>query len=232
MPLGTMYPATGGTFERRVRIEGRTSISVSELSTDRNQVWRTKVVVVDPATTSLVEFDLAADEARTIRVAADSGFVPKETTLKLRRVLPEGTCESFPAVSVPLVDGVTSEPVVVDPGRYLYSVEATPRPGTFVLGVVDVERGPVERPIEIRCELERHPKSELGAGFDVTEIAGVRPAPDQASLLHVHFAEEPWIEVFDSIDLPGPRAPCWSVDGDAPPRRARARRRGARRSGA
>jgi hypothetical protein len=203
MPLGTMYPATGGTFERRVRIEGRTSISVSEfVNRPRNQVWRTKVVVVDPATTSLVEFDLAADEARTIRVAADSGFVPKETTLKLRRVLPEGTCESFPAVSVPLVNGVTSEPVAVEPGRYLYSVEAIPRPGTFVLGVVDVERGPVEQPIEIRCELERHPKSELGAGFDVTEIAGVRPGPDQTSLLHVRFAEERWIEVFDSIDLP------------------------------
>jgi hypothetical protein len=203
MPIATSYPAAGGTLERRVRIEGRTSINVSEfVNRPRNQVTRTKVVVVDPATTSLVEFDLAADEARTIRVTADSGFVPKETTLKLRRVLPEGTCEPFPAVSVPLVDGVTSEPVVVDPGRYLYSVEATPRPGTFVLGVVDVARGPVERPIEIRCELEPHPKSELGAGFDVTEIAGVRPGPDQPSLLHVHFAEEPWIEVFDPIDLP------------------------------
>jgi hypothetical protein len=203
MPIATSYPAKGGTLERRVRIEGRTSINVSEfVNRPRNQVSRCKVVVVDPATTSLVEFDLAADEARTIRVAADSGFVPKETTLRLRRVTPEGTCEPFPAVSVPLVDGVTSEPVVVDPGRYLYSVEATPRPGTFVLGVVDVERAPPDQPIEIRCELEPHPKSELGAGFDVTEIAGVRPYPDQASLLHVHFAEEPWIEVFDSIDLP------------------------------
>jgi len=202
MPISTLYAASGGTFERRVQVDGRSSITVAGLDDrTRRQIVRTRVVDVDPATTSLVEVDLASDEARPIRVSCRS-YIPKETTLKLTRVRPENVMEGYTALSVPLIDRESSEPVVVEPGRYVYFVDSIPRQGDLVAGVVDVARAPTGTPLEIRCEIEPHPRSELGAGFDVTEIAGVRPAPGRPSIVHVRFADEPYLAPFDPLGLP------------------------------
>jgi len=110
--------------------------------------------------------------------------------------------EGYTALSVPLIDRESSEPVVVEPGRYVYFVDSIPRQGDLVAGVVDVARAPTGTPLEIRCEIEPHPRSELGAGFDVTEIAGVRPAPGRPPIVHVRFADEPYLAPFDPLGLP------------------------------
>jgi len=214
--MGTQYLAHGGTFERRLRLEGATTIYVLQFLDPTLQRMSTqRRLEVDPATTPVLEVDLAAEEARTVSLVLSAGTLPQKGKLTLSRVGADGTSEQEFFANVDFADGESCVPVSIEPGRYLYWLSATPGGAALVLGVADVARATGGRTLVIRCELEAHPKSDLGAGVDITEVDGVRSsgrssllkrprlASDPSPILQrMRFVDDPSLAAVDTIFLP------------------------------
>jgi RNA polymerase sigma factor (sigma-70 family) len=201
--MGTQYPTSGGTLERRLRLEGSTAILVSAslLGARLNSLVQ-RELDVDPATTSVVEVDLAADEMRDVTLELGAGELPAKSRLFLMRTDADGSHVTSLAAQVAMAGGASVDPVAVNPGRYVYMLSSTPHEAALVLGVIDIERGSEGGTLSLRCDLEAHPKSELGAGLEITEIAGVRPEGRPPYLQRLRFADEPALATAETIYIP------------------------------
>lgn len=188
--LGTTRPIHGETFERRLRLEGPSTVSVScfkEMSSHNSAA--TKTVQVDPATMPVLEIDVACPDARDVELQLSPLQLPEEVHVQLIGLSTPDDAHSSSSVNIALVAGRSRDPVAVAPGRYLYWF--APRiPDALILGVVDVTAGPADRPIVIRCELEPHPRSALGAGIEITELGGHDVKGLWPRLLNYRFAEQ------------------------------------------
>jgi RNA polymerase sigma factor (sigma-70 family) len=201
--MGTDYPFDGTTFERRLRLERPTTIVLSETGDEAKGFPHGQhSVEVDPATMPVVEIDMGSDAKRMIHFELGAGELPRLAHLSLSRVAADGTWVSFFAVRVTLENGDSSDPVWIDPGRYFYDLWPSPPGVPRVNGVVDVERSPDDRRLAIRCELEPHPRTALGAGVEITEVAGVRPYAGETTRQRFRFADEPALATADTIYLP------------------------------
>lgn len=202
-PLGRVIAVHGGTVERHLRLDQRTRVVVSYFKDRQRQ---TAIVhrdfEVDPATTSVLEVDLSGEGARRIELTLSVGELPNAVTLLLQRVEEGDKVNPVVGVQARLVDGVSADPIALEPGRYLYSLDVRSGSRAFVLGVAQVEKAPDDVPFEIRCELEAHSRAELGAGVDITEVSGLAPAAGGGVLRRLKFSDDPALEKADTIFLP------------------------------
>jgi hypothetical protein len=200
---GIQIPANGGTLERTLLLDGARTLYVNEYSdrSNRRSIAQ-RQVEVDPAITTVVEVDLAGDEERVIRFEGDLTGFPRKATLWFQRVLADGSLEALVALEVQIVDGVASDPITINAGRYLYRLDSNPRGPAVILGVVDVGRFDGHGELALRCELEPHAKTDLGAGFDIVGIEGMPAGRDSESLFRLRFTDVPTFAKFETILLP------------------------------
>jgi hypothetical protein len=200
---GIQIPAHGGSLERKLLLDGPRRLYVIESFDRSNRHSSTqRLIDVDPAISTVVEVDLAAGEERVVRFEGDLADFPRKATLRFQRVLANGSCEANVALELLVVDGVASDPITIDAGRYLYRLDSTPRGPAVILGVVDVGRFDGHGELTIRCELEPHAKADLGAGFDVVGIDGMQAGKDSETLFRLRFADVPTLAGVETILLP------------------------------
>ncbi|MBL8843238.1 MAG: RNA polymerase sigma factor [Planctomycetes bacterium] len=176
-PLGSVTRSRGGTFERRLRLDGPTEISVGwseERGSEGGALQRQRV---DPATTALVEFDLAAKETRPVVVELPrEGRValPERALLVLVAVASSGELALDVRALVELRGAKGRHPIALAAGRWLWFVVGDVR--GVIAGVADVEPFAVGVPITLQADLEERAAVEIGRGFTVESIAGVEIA--------------------------------------------------------
>ncbi|MSR47927.1 MAG: hypothetical protein EXS13_12845 [Planctomycetes bacterium] len=174
--LGSVFESHGGTFERRLVLEGATTIGVGWRRTRGAEGGDEQRRVVDPATTPQVEFDLAGEGARDVVVEVDHGALPSPALLAFvgvdgDGVHGDGTARAEKRATMTLIDGRSTEPMALAPGRWLWFVLGDAR--GVIAGVADVPPPTVGVPITLRARLDERAAVEIGRGFTVESIAGV-----------------------------------------------------------
>lgn len=170
-PLGAVFASSGGTFERRFVLDRATAVSVEWRRMRGADGGSPQRRVVDPATMSLVEFDLAGEGAREVVVALDRGALPSPAALVLVGVDANGAIELERRAFASLVDGRASEPIALAPGRWLWFVVGEVR--GVIAGVALVAPFAAGVPITLRAALEARDPGEIGRGFTLEAVDGV-----------------------------------------------------------
>jgi hypothetical protein len=200
--MSSTLPIHGGTFEHRFRLEGPSTIHVT-CGRDERALSSApqRHLDVDPATASLAELDLANVGPRKIELTLSSGATPPDAKLRLMLVEPGGRNRPDVSAIADLVGGVSRDPVSLEPGRYLYRLLTTDA-ATLVIGLADIDAGGLDRPIALRCDVEPHKRSELGAGVEIHEVGGVPLGKPWCKVMSLRFADAPSLASVDTIFLP------------------------------
>lgn len=174
-PLATTVPLHGGTFERRLRLEVPTEIEVGWSEQRDGEAGVKQRKRVDPATTAMVEFELAAGDARDLLFATDRASdhvaLPEDSLLLLLRVDERGALDTESRALVALRGAKSREPVAIAAGRWLWVVVGDVR--GVLAGVADVPPFAVGVPITLHAAVEERAAIEIGRGFTVEAIDGV-----------------------------------------------------------